>query len=55
MDQLQPKTKNTLAMFVLYILLILFIPDILAKLYHRAGEYQLPPQNIRRTGECCLG
>ena len=40
MEQLRPKTGNSLATFVLSILLILCHPNILNKFYHRIGEYQ---------------
>ena len=54
MEQLQPKTGNNLAMFVLYILLILRLTNISNKFYHDKKEYQLSAQHKRRTGDCFL-
>ena len=55
MDQLQPKTRNLLEMFVLYILLMLCLPNISKKIYHGTKEYQLYAKYKIRTGKCCLG
>ena len=40
MEQLHPKTGNPLAVFDLYILSILCIPNVSNKFYHGTGEYQ---------------
>ena len=55
MDHLHPKTGNTLAIFVLYILLMVCLPNISNKFYHGKKEDQLYAQHKRRTSECFLG
>ena len=54
MDQLCPKTENPLAIFSLYILLILCLPNV-KKIYHGTGEDNLSAQQKIRTSDCCLG
>ena len=54
MEQLRPKTGNPLAIFVLYILLILCHPNISNKFYHGIEEYQLSSQHKIMTVECFL-
>ena len=44
MDHLWPKTGNPLEIFVLYILLILCLPNFSNKLYRGRGEDQLSAQ-----------
>ena len=51
MDQLFTKTGNTLAIFVLYFLLILCLTNISNKLYHGTVGDQLSPQHKRKTGD----
>ena len=55
MEQLRPKMGNPLAVFVLYVLLILCLPNVPNKIYHGTGEDQLSSQHKIRAGECCLG
>ena len=41
MEQLRPKTGNSLEMFLFSILLIVCHPNVSNKLYRGEGEYQL--------------
>ena len=54
MDQLRPKTGNPLAIFVLSILLILCLPNVSNKFYHKKKSDQLSTQYKISTVECCL-
>ena len=52
MYQLRPKTGNPLAIFFLYILLVLCIPNVSNKLYRGTVGDQLSAQHKRSTGDC---
>ena len=49
MDQIRTKTGNLLAIFVMSILLILYLPNVSNKFYHGTKEDQFSAQHKIRT------